>query len=216
MSSFLSGARDFFLGSPAKRENVSRLRPEQEGLYQQLQNAGMGEGAGGAFGQSADYYRGLLGNNSADFNAFAAPQMRQFQQDIMPGIAEQYAGMGAGGLSSSGFQNAATQAGTDLAERLGAIRANLRQAGAQGLSNIGQMGLGSFSQNMETQPGSEGFLSQIAPAIGTGIGMLGGMQGMNWLSNKFGNNQVGANTSPYGQGSPKASPSIQLPNFMGR
>lgn len=229
MPGFFESMGNFFGGTDEKRENVSTLRPEQEGLYDQLVNAGKGRGAGGAFGQSADYYRDLLGDDSADYNAFAAPALRQYNQDIAPGISEQFAGMGAGGLGSSGFRNAQMQGGADLAERLGAIRAGLRQQGAQGLQNIGSQGLQSFSQNMVTEPGTEGFLSSVAPAIGTGLGMafggpiggaIGGMAG-NWLGGK--GNRGGTNSSPYGQ-SPRASPTIgagggvgggfQLPNFL--
>jgi hypothetical protein len=225
MANFFKQLGRFFTGSPERRENVSTLRPEQEGLYNQAVNAGMGPGGGGAFGTSADYYRNLLSDNSADYNAFAAPALRQYNQDIVPGISEQFAAMGAGGsgLNSSGFQNAQIQGATDLSERLGALRANLRQSGAQGLANIGQVGLGNYSQNMTTQPGSEGFLSSAAPAIGTAAGSalggpiggaIGNMAGQ-WFGGK--GNRVGANTSPYGS-SPRASPNVggggfQLPNF---
>jgi len=207
------GFRDFLGGSPEKRENLSLLRPEQEGLFQNLTQAGMNPGAGGAFGNAADYYRNLLGDNSADYNAFAAPAMRQYYENIVPNISEQFAGMGSGGLSSSGFRNAQTQGGVDLAERLGALRANLRQAGASGLANIGQLGLGNYSQNMVTQQGTPGFLSQAAPAIGTGLGFaFGGPAGAgigNWLGNQFGGSSVGKNSSPYGQNQPQASPTYQ-------
>lgn len=226
MANFFKQLGRFFTGSPEKRENVSTLRPEQEGLYNQLVNAGQNPGAGGAFGTTADYYRNLLSDDSADYNAFAAPALRQYNQDIVPGISEQFAGMGAGGLSSSGFQNAQIQGATDLAERLGSLRASLRQSGASGLANIGQLGLGNYSQNMVTQPGTSGFLSSVAPAIGSAAGMaiggpigagIGNMAG-NWFGG--GGNRVGANTSPYGQ-TPKASPMIgtsgggfQLPNYL--
>ncbi len=216
---------DFFTGSPEKRENVSTLRPQQEGLFNQLVNAGQGRDAGGAFGQAADYYRDLLGNDSADFDSFSAPMLRQYNQDIIPGLSEQFAGMGAGGLSSSGFRNAQVQGATDLAERLGALRSSLRQSGAQGLSNIGQMGLQNFSQNMVTRPGTEGFLSSVAPAIGTALGSavggpIGGAigGGLGNLGNSwFGGSgsKVGANTSAYGNGM-QASPNVgmQMPSFL--
>lgn len=228
MANFFKQLGRFFTGTPEKRENVSTLRPEQEGLYQQLVNAGQRPGAGGAFGTSADYYRNLLNDDSVDYNAFAAPMMRQYSQDIVPGISEQFAAMGAGGsgLSGSGFQNAQIQGATDLAERLGALRASLRQSGAQGLQNIGQIGLQPYSQNMVTRPGTEGFLSSVSPVIGTAAGMaFGGPPGVvagNIASNWFGGrgNKVGLNTSPYGAG-PKASPmmansgsGMQLPNFL--
>ena len=197
-------------GTPEKRENVSTLRPEQEPLFEQAVNAGLKPGAGGAFGTSADYYRNLLSDDSADYNAFAAPQLRQYNEDIVPGISEQFAGMGAGGLSSSGFRNAQIQGATDLSERLGAIRANLRQAGAQGLQNIGQVGLGNYSQNMVTQPGTEGLL---APALGAAATAFAGQAAGgaaytagNWLKNSFGGNKVGVNGGPYNSNSIPASP----------
>jgi len=198
MPGFFKSIGNFLFGTPEKRQNVSTLRPEQEGLYNQLVNSGTQQGAGGAFGQSADYYRNLLGDDSSDYNAFAAPQLRQYNEDIMPGISEQFAGMGSGGLSSSGFRNAQVQGATDLSERLGAIRANLRQAGAQGLQNIGQMGLNSFSQNQVTQPGTQGLFGGLSSAVGKGLGsFIGG--------------KVGSNTSPYGTNGPQASP--QLNNY---
>ncbi len=167
---FSSGARnaakDFLVGTPEKRENVSTLRPEQEPLYQQAVGAGLGPGAGGAFGDSADYYRDLLSNDPAALEAYTKPALRQYNEEIVPGLSEQFAGMGAGGLSSSGFRNAQIQGATDLSERIGQIRANLRQQGAQGLQNIGQTGLNNYSQNMVTEPGTEGFLNQAAPVLG--------------------------------------------------
>lgn len=211
---------DLLTGTPEKHKRVSTLLPEQQALADQLFQAGQGEGAGGAFGASADYYRNLLGDDSADFNAFAAPQIRQFNEETVPGLSEQFAGMGSGGLSSSGFRNAAINAGTDLSERLGAIRSQLRQQGAQGLQGIGQSGLQNFSQDVMTQPGSQGLLGSFAPAIGTAAGAaIGGPAGAfagnslgssfrNMFSNKssvqqpgvnsFGQNKVGAKTDPYG------------------
>ncbi len=221
----MGGFKDFLFGTPSKIKQVSTLRPDQEGLSNQLVAAGKGRGGGGAFGTAADYYRDLLGDNSADFQAFAAPQLRQYNEDIVPGLSEQFAGMGAGGLTSSGFRNAQVQGATDLAERLGGIRANLRQAGAAGLQNIGQLGLQSFQQNIE-QPGSEGFLSSVAPAIGTALGTavggpiggaIGGGLG-SWFGGK--GSQVSAKSSPYGGGGPQASPRMGsdakfgLPNFL--
>lgn len=231
MANFFKRLGQFLTGTPEKRENVSNLRPEQEGLYNQLQGAARGPGAGGAFGDAADYYRNNLSDNPADFNAFAAPALRQYNQDIIPGISEQFAGMGAGGLSSSGFQNAQIQGATDLSERLGALRANLRQSSAQGLQNIGQQGLGNYSNNMVTQPGSQGVLSQALPAIGAaGLSAVGGpalgalgYQAGNAVNNWFGGKgqQVSMNSSPYGQNGPQASPTLpkggggfQQPGFM--
>jgi hypothetical protein len=231
MANFFKKLGKFFTGNNEVRENVSNLRPEQEGLYNQLQDASQGGGNGGAFGQAANYYRNNLSDNPADFNAFAAPALRQYNEDIVPGISEQFAGMGAGGLSSSGFQNAQIQGATDLSERLGALRAGLRQSSAQGLQNIGQQGLGQYSNNMATSQSSPGFLSQAAPiagaaaglALGGPGGLMAGYQSGNMANNWFGGKgqQVAAQTGAYGQNGPQASPQLpkggggfQQPGFM--
>lgn len=205
---FFKEVGKFFTGTPEKHKRVSTLLPEQQGLFQQLQNAGMNQGAGGAFGGAADYYRDLLSDDSSTFNAMQAPEMRKFNEEIIPGLSEQFAGMGAGGLSSSGFRNAAVNAGTDLSERLGAIRAQLKSQGAQGLSNIGQMGLGNYSQDVMTQPGSQGFLGSVANLAGNALGQFGG--------NFFGGSSFGK-SSPYGTPEQQAGSNLlyQAQNIKG-
>ncbi len=215
----------FFTGTKGGYKQISKLGPEQQALYQQLQRAGTGAGAGGAFGDAGDYYRGLLSDNNSTFQAQAAPEMRQFREQTIPGLSEQFAGMGSGGLDSSGFRNAAVGAGTDLSERLGAIRANLRQQGAAGLMGLGQQGLQQFNENVYN-PGSPGFLEGLSSAAGSALGafggpMLGGLgaQAGSWLGSKFGK------SDPYGgQGGGTSRQDIQnfkAPqrpnvNFMGR
>jgi len=191
----IGGLTGLFSSKPKEEKirNQSLLRPEQEPLLQSAINAGLRPGDTGAFGQSADYYRGLLGDSNQDYQRFAAPQMRQYNEEIVPGLAEQFAGMGAGGLSSSGFRNAALNSGVDLSERLGALRAQLRQSGAQGLANIGQIGLGQFGENVRNTP-QAGFLQNAAEGIGQAIPSA--VTG--WLSSRSSGNNVGAQTGPYG------------------
>src|SRR5689334_7028604 len=102
----MSSLSQFFMGTPASFEQRSRLGPSQMPAYNQLQASSQGPGAGGAYGDAADYYRNLLSSNPSALNAYAAPEMRRFNQDIIPGITEQFAGNGSfGGLHSSGFRN---------------------------------------------------------------------------------------------------------------
>lgn len=156
-------------GKPERNYQQSLLGPEQQQNYQQLLSAGRGPGAGGAFGDVADYYRGNLGNNPQDFDAFAAPEMRRFREQIVPDLAEQFAGMGSGGLSSSGFRNAAVNAGTDLSERLANLRAQIRQQSAQGLQGIGQLGLNQYNENIH-RPQTFGLLGNLAEGAGKALG----------------------------------------------
>lgn len=184
----MSFLRDFFLGSPEKHERVSTLAPEQQKLFQQLMSALSAQGAGGAFGQSADYFRSILEDNPELMQQFFAPEMRKFNEQTIPDLSHQFAGMGSGALSSSGFRNAAISAGTDLQERLGAIRAQLKQQAAGGLSNLGQMGLGNYSQDVMTQGGSPGLVGAVGQGFGQAVG-----QGLgSWATSKFGK------TNPYG------------------
>ena len=121
--------------------------------------------------------------------------MRQFREEIIPGLAEQFAGMGSGGLSSSGFRNATVHAGRDLSERLGRIRAELRNQAAGNLSNLGQFGLGQFNENIyrEKQPGLLGSLGNLT---GQAAGALGG-PAVSALGGAFGN-WIGKKLGPYG------------------
>ncbi len=211
-------ASKFWGGSKEKHKQVPTLLPEQMDLFNQAVNAGMKPGAGGAFGQAADYYRDLMSDNPKDMAAFSAPALRQYNEEIIPGISEQFAGMGSGGLSSSGFRNAQVQGATDLTERLGALRAQLRQHGAQGLQQIGEVGLRNYSQDRMTQQGSPGFMSQAAPLVGAAAGMFfGGPAGAaagygagnaasGWMNKGISGNQASSNSGPYGSNGPQASP----------
>ena len=157
-------------GRPERIEQISRLTPEQQQIQQQRQQAAQGRGAGGAFGEAADIFRDFGALDSETARQLEAPELRRFQQQTIPGLAEQFAGFGAGGgVGSSMFANAATQAGVDLSERLGAIRANLRGQAAQGLQSIGQ---GSLQQQQDTlvRPETFGFFGNLASGIAPGLG----------------------------------------------
>ena len=168
-------------GKPERNYQQSLLGPEQQSLYSQLLGASQNPGAGGAFGSASDYYRGLLSDDNASIDAFAAPELRRFNEQIVPGLAEQFAGMGSGGLSSSGFRNAAVNAGADLSERLASMRAQLKQQAAQGLTGIGQMGLQKYFENIH-RPETFGLAGGLSEGIGKGLGTAGA----SFLGSKFG------------------------------
>lgn len=182
----------FWNGSPATVQQVSTLSPQQMKTQGQLQNAAQSNG--GVFNNATNYYNSLMSNESPDMAAFAAPEMRRFNEQIMPDLASQFAGMGAGdsGLTGSSFRNAAVGAGTDLSERLAYMRAQLRQRGAEGLTNIGQMSLNPYMQNFQN-PAQPGFLAKGVPALlsaaGTAFaGPIGGAIGKgvgDWASSMF-------------------------------
>lgn len=174
----------FLFGTKGRYRQKSLLGPEQQGTYNQLNQSIQGPGAGGAFGDASDYYRSLLNDDNSTNNALAAPEMRRFNEQTIPDLAEQFAGFGgSGSLNGSGFRNAAVNAGTDLSERLGAIRAQLRQQGAAGLMGLGQQGLGQFNENIYEQP-TQGLLGSAAQGLGQAAGALGFGGAGNWLNNR--------------------------------
>jgi len=220
------GLFDFFTGTPAEYEQVSNLTPSQMKGQRQLERAGRQRGAGGAFGTSADFYRDILENNPNALNELYAPELRQFREQTIPDLAEQFAGMGSGVLSSSGFRNAAVNAGSDLSERLAAMRQQLRFNAAQGLSNIGAQGLQPHTSYQQTSPGTEGFLSNLSPAIGGTIGTavggpiggtIGGGLGSLFKSSPYGNNNPSASQTGSFMSQPQYKGSFgNLPDFQAR
>lgn len=176
-----------FFGKPERIDYVSNLTPGQQGISNQLIQAMQSPGAGGGYGTAADYYRSLFSDDSSTLNQMVAPEMRRFNEQTIPDLAEQFAGMGSGGLSSSGFQNASVNAGTDLAERIAAIRAGLREQGAAGLAGLGSQAMQPTMTPIH-RPATEGFggglLNSAATGLGTAFaGPLGGMLG--GLANQF-------------------------------
>lgn len=165
---------------------MNLLTGEQEKLNSQLQNSAQQ----GSFQPAGDYYRGLMSDDSQDIADFQAPEIRRFNEQTIPGLSEQFAGMGAGGLSSSGFRNSGVQASTDLSERLAQIRANVRQGAAQGLMNLGQAGLNPTRENTYQQPAPSMWgpiLGAAGTAAGAYFGGPGGAAAGNVVGNTAGN-----------------------------
>jgi hypothetical protein len=95
--------------------------------------------------------------------------MRQFNEQIIPGIAQQFAS-NFGGTQSSGFRSALLNASTDLAERLNAQRVGLRTQGRQDLfqrnQNLRSVLLGARpNENMAIGGNGPAFVPILTSAI---------------------------------------------------
>lgn len=107
----------------------------------------------------------LLSGDPSASAAFEAPYLRQFREQIIPGISEQFAGMGShGALSSSGFQQSLGSAAAGLSERLAAMREQLAQGAMQQLPQYLNLGL-QQQKGHYIQEGNSGILGGIAGAI---------------------------------------------------
>jgi hypothetical protein len=137
----------------------------------------------------ADRLMGLLSGDPAAASAFAAPMEREFREQIMPEIAQRYAGAGAG--RSSAFQSAAASAGGALTENLAAMREQLAMGAIPQALQYAQQPLanrsGFMGQVIGAQPSQiyeEPYMSDYEPvqtygapiggAIGAGVGAIAG------------------------------------------
>lgn len=164
---------DWLFGSPDKLKKVSTGTKEQEGLHNNIlaQAMGLSQPGGGA-DLANQYYNSLLQPGNDAFNNFAAPWMNQFEEQILPQIAERFAGAGA--LSSSGFGQALGGAGAGLQSQLAQLFAQLQNqaAGAQTnqFNQLSQTGLNYQPFAYQQKQGSGGMLGPLATGLSTAFG----------------------------------------------
>lgn len=141
---------------------------------------------GGGLNLANQYDQNLLGQGPEAFNQFSAPYLQQFQEQMLPQIAERFAGGGA--LSSSGFGQAVGAGASNLQAQLAQLFSQL-QAGAAGrqqgqFQNLSQTGLNYQPFAYEKQAGSQGMLNTaISGGLNAFAGPLGNMaaQGISGL-----------------------------------
>ena len=178
-----------FTGTPGSIQAMPNFSPEQQSMLGQLVS-GLG-GQGGPLQGGLQNLQQMLSGGS---EAYEKPAMRQFNEQIIPGIAERFTGMGAGAQQSSAFGQQLGQAGAGLSENLAMQREGQKSQGLQQLMQMLGIGMQSPFQYMQI-PGTEGGLSKLLGGLGSGIGSGIGMAGSAWLGNKM---------KTWGQKSPQA------------
>lgn len=167
----MSALSRFLFGRKEKMEQVPTMTPEQQQLLSQILG-----GVGAPLGAGMERLSEILGGAPEAFEAFQAPAMRQFREEIVPGIAERFTGMDGGAQRSSAFAQTLGRAGESLAERLSAQRAGLQQQALSQLLGLTGMGMGARPYETAMRPGTTGFLGGLTPGIGMGLGqLLGGL-----------------------------------------
>lgn len=181
---FTKKGRQFFFGQKSK------MKPFNKEALQALLDMLKGPGVAGSplFQSGSSFLQNLLSGSPEAFQGFEAPFMQNFEQNIVPTIAERFAGAGTGGaLSSSGLNQALAQAGRNLQTDLAGLRSNLQfQALPQALGFAQQPFSNRFgiAQAIPGQyferPGQPGFLQSAAPLAAqfasSQFGMPGGFQ----------------------------------------
>ncbi len=195
---FLRGTKDFFLGSKGQAKQTTALAPEQSQFLNQLLGQISPEQfqlQGNPLYQSGQsYLNRLLSNDPEIMKSFEQPAIRQYNEQIVPGLAERFTGLGA--QNSSSFQNALAQSGKDLALDLQGLRSGLQfQALPQAFQyasapselglQLGRLGLGTQAVQNYYQEGEQGLLQNLlgglAGGAAGGVGKFLGAAGANKL-----------------------------------
>lgn len=184
-------SNEFWLGSKDKvRQNTLKTKTQNKKLEDYL-NKGIETSP--LYGAGSDFLQSLLGGGPNAFSQFEAPYLQQFQQQIAPGIAERFTGMGTGGgaQSSSALNQALASAGGNLQNQLASLHGGLQmQALPQALAYAQQpytntlQGIGINTFENTYQPGSTGFLGETVKGAMGGLSQGFGQYGGNFLGQK--------------------------------
>lgn len=158
---------DFLFGEGEKRQQIPRFSSSQQNVLEQLLG-----GAQQGIAPGIQQLLNILGQDQQSLQAFEAPALRQFNEEILPSIAERFTGMmGEGSQRSSAFGQQLGQAGAGLAENLAGQRSQL---GSQALSQLQQLlGLGlTPQQDTLVTPKQPGFIQTLLESLAPGLGPL--------------------------------------------
>jgi len=167
----MSAIKDFFFGRGDRFEQIPTVTGGQQNILDQILGGLSGGGFGeGPLGAGLQNLMQLLSGSPEALEAFQAPALRQFEEQIVPSIAERFSGLGA--QRSSAFPQALSQAGASLAEQLSAQRAGLQSGALSQLQSL--LGLGLQPQfQLASIPGQEGLFQKFAGGLGEILGGLG-------------------------------------------
>jgi len=178
----LGGLLGLFSGGDDEFGELANGTPEQQALHSQILAQAMGMNQqGGGYQNAQNYYNRFLGGNQQEaYNQFASPYLQQFNEQILPQIAERFAGAGA--LSSSGFGQSLGGAAAGLQSKLAQLFSDLQGQAASSLTNqynqLSQTGLNYQPFSRTQKEGSMGFgntfltglTGQVGKATGNALG----------------------------------------------
>jgi len=156
MSSFM----DFLLGKGEKTKQFDLYTPEQKDYFSQILSRG-----GQMQPQGFDYLESILSQDPEMMKQFERPAMRQFEEEVIPGIAERFTGQfGEGSQQSSAFGQQLGKAGAGLSERLAAQRGQMGMGAISQLQNMLSPAMGRQFETMY-QPQTPGFLQELLSSL---------------------------------------------------
>lgn len=184
----MPSVKEWLLGSDDKMKKLPTGTPEQGqfhsdilGQLKQLMNPG------GGYDLAQQYHNNILQPGQEGFQQFLEPYLQQFQEQIAPRIAEQFAGAGA--LSSSGFGQALGGAGAGLQSQLAQLFQSLQQNSAGAQTNQYNQQSQQFLNHQpfayERQKGSAGLLGPLLGAFSAGVAGPAGAAGAGGIESLF-------------------------------
>lgn len=123
----------------------------------------------------------IAGGDEEAFGQMETPALKQFSGQL-GNLASRFSGMGMGARNSSGFQNTATSAASDFAEKLQANRMGIQRDALKDLFGLSQGLLSQRPYENFLVPKEKGFWEQLFGGLSGGIGQgfgnkLGGLFG---------------------------------------
>lgn len=117
-------------------------------------------------------------NDPEFFKSFEAPLMRQFNEEIVPGLANRFAAQGSGGaLGSTAFRNQLAREGSNLSTNIAALRGGMQQQAIPQLLQYAQQPVSNYQNLLNSilrptentyQPPSSGPFGGLTSALSSG------------------------------------------------
>lgn len=168
MAGVVDSLKQFLIGQPGQLQQFPRLSPQQLGLQSSL---------GGSAQQLLPQVQ-----QGFDFAPIAQQARTQFNTQTVPSLAERFTSLGA--QNSSAFQGALGQAGAGLEESLAGLQSKygLAQQGQQQQLLLALLGMALQPQFENAYfPSRPGLFQGLAGGLGSGLGTLGGLSGLQYL-----------------------------------
>jgi hypothetical protein len=143
-------------GSPQRVQQAQQYTPEAQQMMSRMMNTG---------------FEGL---KQFDFGPIRDKAIRQYQQQIVPGLSERFTSMG--GRRSSGFQQALGASGSDLMSNLAALEENYNLQRQPMFQQLIGMGLRPQWENL-VNPATSGLIPDLLKGLFSTGGQMAGAGG---------------------------------------
>lgn len=162
----MAGLTEFLFGSKDKIKKLPTMNPQQNQFLNSILGQLMSmQGQGGGYGNALDLLQQYLDPQSEVYQNFEKPYLQQFEQETVPMLAERFAGYGGGmggALSSSGFGQALSSAGSNLQTNLAQMKSGMQRQSIQDLlsqfNELSKFGLGASPFAYQNKKGNVGFV----------------------------------------------------------